>query len=131
MGNLSIDKLQWVRFLRLFALFVEGKMKAINITALLALIISTVMGAYAVSDYPDYQSGSQQPCYNCPAPAWDRTPIYVQAPNNPYLPPTCPPQAWQADPWDKCGAFCAGGQTPVGWPWGWGAQYWLRPNSNF
>lgn len=31
----------------------------------------------------------------------------------------------------QCGAFCSAGNQPVGWPYGWCSDYWLRPNSNY
>lgn len=35
-----------------------------------------------------------------------------------------------AEQWARCGAFCHAGQVSPGWPHGWDAQYWLRPDSN-
>jgi hypothetical protein len=50
----------------------------------------------------------------------------------------CSPGGCGAGPsWDccnvpptTCGAFCAAGQAPVGWPYNWCDDYWLRPDSN-
>jgi hypothetical protein len=43
----------------------------------------------------------------------------------------CPGPCCPAANASVCGTFCAAGQTPPGWPYGWCDQYWLRPNSNY
>ena len=103
-------------------------MARVSLVAFMALIVIGISGAgaLAVVDTQGTLAGVR-----CPAPAWDRTPIYVQQPNDVYQPPTVTVNAWRVDPWVKCGAFCAAGQIPVGWPYGWNAEYWLRPNTNF
>lgn len=107
-------------------------MARVSIIAYLAVFILTVSAMAAESSCcQSTTDGCNGVAAQCPAPAWDRTPIYVQQPNNVYLPPTVPPKAWRVDPWAKCGTFCASGQIPVGWPYGWNDEYWLRPNSNF
>lgn len=105
------------------------EMKVLHIAALAALLISAMaVGVAADTCYPRQDTTV---CGNCPAPAYDRTPYCVEVD-----PPcrTCPPsprQYVQVDPWVNCGAFCAAGQLPTGWPYGWHDQYWLRPDSNF
>jgi len=42
----------------------------------------------------------------------------------------CPAPCCPADNERYCGAFCAAGQTPPGWQFGWCDEYWLRPDSN-
>ena len=105
-------------------------MKPTHLTALVALAILAASAALYAGDAYGAATGSSEVCRTCPAPAWDRTPIYVQQPNNPYCPPTTPVKAWKVDPWVRCGAFCAAGNIPPGWPYGWGAEYWLRPDTN-
>ena len=61
----------------------------------------------------------------CNTPAYDRTPICYPASSG--SGPCCIP----VDPWKQCGAFCTAGQLSPGWPFGWHASYWLRPDSNF
>jgi hypothetical protein len=77
---------------------------------------------------PCANPGANGVCRKCAAPAWDRCPVVVY----PY--PTMgagPAQPALVDPWANCGAFCAAGQIPSGWPGGWNSQYWMRPDSNF
>ena len=71
---------------------------------------------------------AQPVCPSCASPAWDRTPI-ITYPN--YRTGAGPWQCTMTDPWvSPCGAFCSSGQLSPGWPYGWDAEYWLRPDSN-
>lgn len=105
------------------------KLIAPALTAL-AIVIIAAGGVMAANDYCTRQPDGTVVCRQCPAPAWDRTPVCVEQPAT-----TCPPGTTvyrTVDPWDAmCGAFCQSGQIPVGWPYGWSAPYWLRPDSNF
>lgn len=103
------------------------------ITLALALLAISA-GVYAA----DYYYAPAQNCYQCQScgscynPAYDRTPICVQADTSVCCGPCgAGPCVAPVDPWDKCGAFCYGGQLAPGWPYGWNSEYWLRPNSNF
>ncbi len=89
--------------------------------------------AYAgQSDY-NYYNGAYS-SYQGYAPCAQSCPSCVGAgptcpwPNSPMTPA---PDLCNVTPTGTCGAFCAGGQQPPGWPYNWCSQYWLRPNSNF
>lgn len=93
------------------------------LVALAALIVPA--GAYAADVcYPNPERPGT--CLTCPAPAFDRSPIPVQTGQ-----PGTGPSYAMVDPWSICGTFCEAGQIPVGWPYGWQSDYWLRPNTNF
>ncbi len=106
-------------------------MKQTFLLVFVALAIMLAPAALFAADGCCPTGQGPQTCETCPAPAWDPSPIYVQGPNNPYCPPGTPVEYWAVNPMVKCGAFCAAGNLPPGWPYGWGAQYWLRPNTNF
>ena len=106
-------------------------MKQTYLIALLALAILVAPAALYAADTYCSCEGSREVCRTCPAPAWDRTPICVQETTPACAPCGAGPKIIQVDPWDECGAFCAAGNIPVGWPYGWTAEYWLRPDSNF
>ena len=106
-------------------------MKTSYTAAAVAIALLAIPAGLCAAETYSYGQGENAVCTSCPAPAYDRTPIYVQEANDLYTPPTCPPRFSKVDPWVKCGAFCAAGQLPVGWPYGWNAEYWLRPNSNY
>lgn len=101
-------------------------MKALIAVALIISGLAIVAGSANAAGHCYLQPDGKSVCGSCNAPAWDRTPIIVQ-----------PGQRQGAgcrvavDPWKQCGTFCSAGQIPVGWPYGWDAPYWLRPDSNF
>ncbi|MEN6355987.1 MAG: hypothetical protein ABFD83_02755 [Armatimonadota bacterium] len=105
-------------------------MKTVYVFAFMAFVvlIASSMAAMAAECRACYgQPDLSTVCPTCQAPAWNRTQCEIGAgPCN-----TCPPTVVRVDPWVRCGAFCAAGQIPPGWPYGWNAPYWLRPNSNF
>ncbi|MCE5314124.1 MAG: hypothetical protein ABFD49_08330 [Armatimonadota bacterium] len=105
-------------------------MRITYIIALAALIVSA--GAVYAADCPTcyVQPNLNTVCPKCPAPAWNRTPMCeIQPPT--YGCAGRGPAVIAVDPWVRCGAFCSAGQIAPGWPYGWNAPYWQRPDSNF
>ncbi len=110
-------------------------MKTMYILALGALMLMASASVYAVENtcvLTEVDGQYKTICPNCAAPAWDQTPVYIQPQGRgPFAAPPPRPDYVAVDPWSAlCGAFCEAGQVPVGWPYGWTDEYWLRPDSN-
>ena len=94
--------------------------------AALALAIILVPAAALAVNAPSCAACSPGCDKTCPTPAYDRTPVCTITPTV-----ANPTAVSCVDPWSDCGAFCKAGQLSPGWPFGWHADYWLRPDSNF
>ena len=103
-------------------------MKAVYIATLTALFLALILAGSGSSADTCYPRNDPCICGSCPAGGYDRTPICQYETGSPYCGQVG--RGVAIDPWQRCGAFCAAGQIPVGWPYNWGDEYWLRPDSN-